>query len=81
MSCSSADEPGRREGCVSSVEAPSHPWHCRMQTKHVRCPQPMQSAKESRSDFFVGFLWQMWQGSSFAELDFTMLGRAWCGSI
>lgn len=34
-----------------------------MQMKHVRSPQPSQSANESRSDFFVGLRWQMWHGA------------------
>lgn len=46
----------------SSSEDASQPRHARRHTKQDRCPQPKQSAKESRSDFLVGFRWQMWQG-------------------
>lgn len=75
LCCSSSSSDGKVGG--------SQPWHARIQTKQARCPQPRQSAKESRSDLLVGLRWQMWQGLSsaagFIDLGMMVLVRKLSG--
>lgn len=75
---SDLDNASWSDSVPSSPSTVAGVWHCRMHTKHVRSPQPWQSANESRCDFLVGFRWQTWHGAS-KGLAPLRSSTPWCG--